>query len=50
MLRGHGGCGKRSMGTEILKHCLTEIGRDRNEGEGMIQGLEVGDTGYERTA
>lgn len=37
------------MGTEILEQCLNEIGCDGNEGARMVQGLEGGDTGYERT-
>ena len=36
-------------GIEILEPCLSEIGYDGNEGVGMVQGLDVGDTGYERT-
>ena len=37
------------MGTEISEQCLSEIGCDGNVGVGMLQGLEVGDPGYERT-
>lgn len=37
------------MGNEIFEQCLSEIGCGGNEGKGMTQGVEVGDTGYERT-